>query len=124
MEVISKEQSLEDLQGIYGLYKRTNGRSSWKSATKAIWYIPLAQHWAIGDLEDIGTVNSKIVSDTSEIEKTQFDFSRSKWNYPSESDYLFTGDEADVVIQCVNDKGKMCLFIFPIYFYLSSSESE
>ena len=112
MEVISKERSLEDLQGIYGLYKRTNGRSSWKSATKAIWYIPLAQHWAIGDLEDIGTVNSKVVSDTSNIEKSEFDFSRVKWKFPRYDSRHIGDEDADVMMRCVNDEGKMYLFIF------------
>ena len=50
------------LQGIYGVYQTSNGRTSWKSASKAIWYNPDYEDWAIGELEHIGTKIEELYS--------------------------------------------------------------
>ena len=51
-----------DKQGTYELSEAINGKSSWKSATQAIWYYPEYKDWGIGALSDIGTHDRGITS--------------------------------------------------------------
>ena len=86
------------LQGIYGVYQTTNGRTSWKSASKAIWYIPDYDDWAIGELEDIGTETRYIYSYSGQGDRSPSDVPNDEWN-----------EDGDIIVQCVNDKGKIIL---------------
>ena len=98
------------LQGIYGVYQTSNGRTSWKSASKAIWYIPDYDDWSIGELEDIGTKTREIRSNGDQGDRSPSDVPNDEWN-----------EDGDIIVQCVNDKGKIilltleslvCLFLF------------
>ena len=84
------------LQGIYGVYQTTNGRTSWKSASKAIWY--KYSYWAIGELEDIGKWNRGIKSNGDQGDRSPSDVPNDEWN-----------KDGDIIVQCVNDKGKTIL---------------
>ena len=84
------------LQGIYGVYQTTNGRTSWKSGSNTIWYIPDYDDWAIGDLEDIGTETHEIYSYGDQGDRSPSDVPNEEWNQ-------------DIIVQCVNDKGKIIL---------------
>ena len=86
------------LQGIYGVYQTTNGRTSWKSASKAIWFVPRWYDWAIGELEDIGTKNEEIRTFGDFRDKSPSDVPNNEWN-----------NDGDIIVQCVNDKGKIIL---------------
>ena len=86
------------LQGIYGVYQTTNGRTSWKSGSKAIWYIPDYDDWAIGELEDIGTTTREISAYDEQVDISPSDVPNDKWN-----------KDGDIIVQCVNDKGKIIL---------------
>ena len=93
--VLSNEGSL---QGIYGVYQTTNGRTSWKSGSKAIWNIPDYDDWAIGDLSNIGTKTYEIVSYGGQGDRSPSDVPNRKWN-----------KDGDIIVQCVNNKGKILL---------------
>ena len=43
-------------QGTYQIFRFVNERPSWifKENSKAIWYVPTYDDWAIGDLKDLG----------------------------------------------------------------------
>ena len=84
------------LQGIYGVYQTTNGRTSWKSTSKAIWYIPYFDDWAIGDLSNIGTTTREIISNGDQGDRSPSDVPNDEWN-----------EDGDIIVQCVNDKGKI-----------------
>ena len=84
------------LQGIYAVHQETNGRTSWKSASKAIWYYPDWKEWFIGDLKDIGNKTYEIRSFGQSTDKSPSDVPNGYWN----------GDD-DIIVQCKNDKGKI-----------------
>ena len=86
------------LQGIYGVYQTTNGRTSWKSGSNAIWFAPDGNDWFIGDLEDIGTETRQIKSNGDQGDRSPSDVPNDEWN-----------KDGDIIVQCVNDKGKIIL---------------
>ena len=86
------------LQGIYGVYQTTNGRTSWKSGSKAIWFRPSWNGWVIGELEDIGTRTYEIDSRINQGDRSPSDVPNDEWN-----------EDGDIIVQCVNDKGKIIL---------------
>ena len=101
MEVILKNDVLASkgsLQGIYGVYQTTNGRTSWKSTSKAIWFVPDWDDWAIGHLSNIGTRTYEIRSYGDQDERSPSDVPNNEWN-----------KDGDIIVQCVNDKGKIIL---------------
>ena len=92
------------LQGIYGVYQTTNGRTSWKSASKAIWYIPDYDDWAIGDLEDIGTKTREIKSNGDQSNRSPSEVPNNKWHYYKNG---WKNVDGEIIVKCVNDKGKI-----------------
>ena len=99
MEVILKNDALDNkgsLHGIYAVHQETNGRTSWKSSSKAIWYYPDWKDWLIGDLKYIGNRNYEIRSYGDYTDKSPSDVPNGEWN---ESD--------NITVQCKNDKGKI-----------------
>ena len=86
------------LQGVYGVYQTTNGRTSWKSGSKAIWYVPSWQQWFIGELEDIGTRTTPEIAAWWQGDRSPSDVPNDKWN-----------EDGDIIVQCVNDRGKIIL---------------
>ena len=86
------------LQGIYGVYQTTNGRTSWKSGSKAIWYYSRWEDRSIGELEDIGTNSHEIDSKGDQGDRSPSDVPNNEWN-----------KDGDIIVQCVNDKGKIIL---------------
>ena len=99
-EVLASKGSL---QGIYAVHQETNGRTSWKSASKAIWYIPDYDDWAIGELEDIGTKTREINSDGYQGDRSPSDVPNNEWS-----------KDGDIIVQCVNNKGKIILLTLDI----------
>ena len=91
------------LQGIYGVYQTTNGRTSWKSGSKAIWswYFLDIKCLGIGELKDIGTWISEIESNGDQGDRSPSDVPNDEWN-----------KDGDIIVQCVNDKGKIILLTF------------
>ena len=109
MEVILKNDVLSgkgSLQGIYGVYQTTNGRTSWKSGSKAIWYYPGLKEWFIGELEDIGTTTREISAYDDQGDRSPSDVPNDEWN-----------EDGDIIVQCVNDKGKIILLTLEISAY-------
>ena len=82
-------------QGIYAVHQETNGRTSWKSASKAIWYYPGYDDWFIGDLKDIGTESYEVRSLGDYTDKSPSDVPNGGWNFSD-----------DIIVQCKNEKGK------------------
>ena len=95
------------IQSIFAVHQTINGRTSWKSASKAIWYIhqdndyeeyPFPHgYWAIGDLKNIGNEIYDIKSDVSREDE-------SPWQISNDYDYY-----SDIIFECKNDKGKQFL---------------
>ena len=98
------------LQGIYGVYQTTNGRTSWKSASKAIWFAPDWNDWAIGELKNIGTKNEEIKSNGDQGDRSPSDVPNNEWN---------DNENGDIIVQCVNDKGKMILLTLESLAYIT-----
>ena len=95
------------LQGIYGVYQTTNGRTSWKSASRAIWFVPHWNDWAIGELKDIGTKTEGIKSNGDQGDRSPSDVPNEEWN-----------KDGDIIIQCVNDKGKILHTLVSFYLQI------
>ena len=66
-------------QGIYQKDKIVNGRISWKTDTKAIWFE--GGDWQIGKLENIGTQICSMHSYCDVDHKTPLDVPSDKWKY-------------------------------------------
>ena len=66
-------------QGIYQKDKIVNGRISWKTDTKAIWFED--GYWRIGTLENIGTQICSMHSYCDVDHKTPLDVPSDKWKY-------------------------------------------
>ena len=99
LEVILTNDTLDSkgsLQGIYAEHQETNGRTSWKSASKAIWYYPNWKEWFIGDFKDIGTATYEIRSYGDYTDKSPSDVPYGEWN-----------GSYDITVQCKNDTGKI-----------------
>ena len=110
LEVILKNDVLASkgsLQGIYALQQIINGKTSWKSASKAIWYYPDWKDWLIGDLKDIGNKTYEIRSYGDYTDKSPSDVANGEWN---RSD--------DIIVQCKNAKGKISSHNFTIIYIL------
>ena len=50
------------LEDFYKVSENINGVTTWVSYSKAIWYVPMADAWVIGDLIGIGTKSGEIFS--------------------------------------------------------------
>ena len=90
------------LQGIYGIHQTSNGRTSWKSATKAIWFVQDWNDWLIGNMNDIGTKTNQIRSRGNQDVRSPADMPNGDWTYGER-----IGVDGDIIIQCKNDKGKI-----------------
>ena len=99
-------------QGLYQKYQKINGRASWISASRAIWYVPEFKDWAIGNLDNIGTKFRGIASRGDKESQSPLDipddhwmYFATKWKSPSKS---------GVSIKCMDRKGKkfLCYYIY------------
>ena len=97
------------LQGIYGVYQTTNERTSWKSASKAIWYVPDKKYWGIGGSINFGSLTWEIATDQVHISPS--DVPNNKWYYYKNE---WEKGDGDIIVQCVNDKGKIALLTLEI----------
>ena len=94
------------LQGIYGVYQTTNGRTSWKSGSKAIWFVPRWNDWAIGDLKNFGAKTWEIKTDDVNRDDSPSDIPNYKWMYYDNIEWIKPGISGDIQIKCVDfDKG-------------------
>ena len=93
-------------QGIYELSETINGKSSWKSATQAIWYYPEHNIWAIGSLSDIGRIPNWGISSFGPP-YTKYDspqkVPKDKWNY-WDGKHFALASSTDIIIQCLGIK--------------------
>ena len=97
------------LQGIYGVYQTTNGRTSWKSAQKAIWFVPGQNYWdqnywVIGDLNNIGSDIQQIRSSGDQDDRSPSDVPKNEWRFYND-DWIYVN--GDIIVQCKNDTGKI-----------------
>ena len=92
------------LQGIYGVYQTTNGKTSWKSTFQAIWYVPDWKDWAIGKLENIGNETCGIWSNNDEDYKGPSDIPDNTWKYYNNGKQ--NNGDGNIMVQCINDQGK------------------
>ena len=100
-DVLSKQGHY---QGTYQINKIVNGRLSWNSASKAIWYCPADNSWCIGPLNLIGSNRCVITSWDGEGDKTPYQVPNEKWEY-SDNGWKNV-PSGDVVINCVQGKAQ------------------
>ena len=108
LEVILKNDVLASkgsLQGIYALKQIINGKTSWKSASKAIWYDDVEQNWHIGNLENIGTSTREIFSNGDQSGKSPSDVPLNNWYHQL---YGRKEGDGDIIVQCKKNNGKIC----------------
>ena len=103
--------SHDSLQGIYRVYQTQNGGTTWKSASKAIWYLQSYNSWSIGDLDDIGTGTRKIASKEVQGDNSPADIEVDKWYYQNNG---WKKGNGDIIVQCLNDKGKIAMLTLEI----------
>ena len=87
-----------EYQGIYDISESVNGKPSWKSQSKAIWYVQNQNIWVIGDLNNIGKPNGAIFT------RGMLLGANDKWNYFNRKMWKKL-DTNDFVIECIARKG-------------------
>ena len=60
--------------------------------------MPIYDDWGIGELEYIGTRTYEIDSHVNQGDRSPSDVPNDEWN-----------EDGDIIVQCVNDKGKIIL---------------
>ena len=88
-----------EFQGTYEISALVNGKPSWTSQSKAIWYIQNRNMWMIGHLSSIGKPNGPIYTTG-----TLFGPSEVNWNSYIEKMWKKL-DKNDFTIECVVRKG-------------------
>ena len=89
-----------ECQGTYEMSTSVNGKPSWTSQSKAIWYIQNCNMWVIGPLSSIGKPNGPIYTTG-----TLFGANKSsEWNSHIEKTWKKL-DKNDFTIECVVRKG-------------------
>jgi len=96
-DVFSKQGNY---QGTFEKHQIVNGRRSWKTATKAIWFISKVNKWAIGDLKNIGTTTATIASKADFGDR--IDDPSNEWDYWSGKAWQ-TIPSGDIIINCSPD---------------------
>ena len=87
-----------EYQGTYELSESVNGKPTWKSQSKAIWYVQ--DHWMIGILDNIGKPNGNFYTGGMLLGENEKD----KWNSSIEKTWKKL-DKNDFTIECVVRKG-------------------
>ena len=88
-------------QGTYQIFRFVNERPSWifKENSKAIWYVPTYDDWAIGDLKDLGAVIRGLRTTSNHGYLNVFEVPSNKWQYFGKEGWT-TPNPNDVIIQC------------------------
>ena len=68
-------------QGFYTESKVINGKSSWKSATLALWYFPEKKRWIFGNHQDIGSDRGWIRSSANKTDVCPQHVKKDKWDF-------------------------------------------
>ena len=89
-----------DCQGTYELSAIVNGKPSWTSLSKAIWYSQVDNDWEIGNLNDIGKNVGVIYTDEMLLTPNE----NGKWNYKHGKKWKEL-DTNDFSIECIVRKG-------------------
>ena len=93
-------------QGVYQIFNIVNQRPSWifKENSKAIWYVPIYDDWAIGDSKDLGAMIRGLRTTSNQGYLNVFEVPSNKWQYFGKEGWTTPGSN-DVIIQC---QGNMC----------------
>ena len=85
-------------EGIYHNSSMVNGKASWISTSRAIWYDQVFSNWLIGKLDDIGTSMAGIHShDSSEC---PFDLPSEKWYYLYDDSWT-SAEANEIHVECL-----------------------
>ena len=80
-----------------------NGKRSWVSLSRAIWYDPVIEDWKIGTLGNLGTSTGSIVTAVNQNQKSikcPYDYPSDVWKYYDGGSWLFTS-VGDVIVECL-----------------------
>ena len=89
-----------ECHGTYELSALVNGKPSWTSHSKAIWYSQVDNDWEIGNLNDIGKNVGVIYTRGMLLTANE----NGKWSYKHENKWKKL-DTNDFSIECVVRKG-------------------
>ena len=104
IDITLENDALESHGERVGLYEKSsqvNGRPSWSSTSQAIWFVDSLNRWAIGDLEDIGTITAGIAN-KKEVSQCPFDLPSEDWMYTNNGWKAANANEINIV--CVEEK--------------------
>ena len=86
------------MEGTFQLSSEVNGRESWTTSSRAIWYLPEYKDWLIGNLDKRGTSNrfitSRFVYDLEQPYDVEY------WNYYHSESWVTNGSATDVIVKC------------------------
>ena len=88
-------------QGSYQFSLTVNGRPSWTSKSRAIWYVPQFKDYRIGHLKDIGATRGGITaSENDEVADPQHIM---YWKYHKDGDgWVSPTEESDIIVECID----------------------
>jgi hypothetical protein len=92
------------INGTYFLSDIVNAKPSWKHKvnSKAIWYVPEYDDWAIGFLKKLGTTYRGLTSTNDQGSLDIFNVPSGKWKFYNNDDQIWTkAGKTDVTIQCI-----------------------
>ena len=91
--------------GTYELSEIINGKPSWKSATRAIWYYSgkEAKFWMIGLISNMGTKSGGIYAADPTESKYPQEVPNDKWKYHDGSNWQQASSD-EITIQCAGKK--------------------
>ena len=85
-------------QGTYHFSSTVNGRPSWTSKSRAIWYVPQYKDYRIGNLKDIGsTVGGITAFENNEVDDPQHIVS---WKYNKDNEWVSPNEKNDIIVEC------------------------
>ena len=85
-----------NMEGVYHISSMVNGKESWTSTYKAIWFYQL--QWSIGSLEYIGEISDQMYA-RSNGNQCPFNLLSEKWKYVNNGWKAASADE--IKIQCL-----------------------
>ena len=93
------------IPGIYNVYKKVNGKASWKSTfnQKSIWYNLEYREWCIGNLSDIGTKVAEIRTIGNQGDKSPQDVPNNRWTYHDGKEF-WRAESGDVNFECIGSE--------------------
>ena len=102
---VTLEDQVQTYQGAsHTFYKgeNVNGKESWVSSTRAIWYDPVIKDWKIGTLGNLGTSTGYIVTAVDQDQSSiacPYGYPSDAWKYYQSGAWHFTS-VGEIIVEC------------------------